>query len=424
MSYGGTTYPTEEVIEVRQGGDTYMVLENFPLKDGEADIPFLYGASGKFTGIGKDVSNALITSNTSTITFDKDSDEAFIASYASGTEGESYLMRATNFLLDGTTNETDIQYYKNGVWTDAKKGASDGDTFSMGNAELGVGAIHRTDKTVVITANTSTTNFYHLYSKEGLRTYLPFTVAGSNASAINVSNPGYINFTGGAGTVLGHNGTAFSLVFNEEDKDGNIGAGPGFNVSVGWDSSSPAEPEVSDLVNESYAGGLEIEETDVWRSFMYSALATEFLWDKPSSGQDSIKIIYHGGEVESSVYVTEAGASISGEAGVMTVSDANVASVAGKNLVVVGGSAINSVAAELLGGALSEGAFTDATGVAAGEFLIQSFTRSGKTALLVAGYTAADTEKAVTYLLNNDVDTTVGKKYKGTSGTEASLVVV
>ena len=106
----------------------------------------------------------------------------------------------------------------------------------------------------------------------------------------------------------------------------------------------------------------------------------------------------------------------------MTVKDSEVASVAGKNLVVVGGSAINSVAAELLGGAYSEAMFTSATGVGAGEFLIQSFDRSGKTALLVAGYSAADTEKAVTYLLNNEVDTTVGNKMKGTSATEATVV--
>jgi hypothetical protein len=115
-------------------------------------------------------------------------------------------------------------------------------------------------------------------------------------------------------------------------------------------------------------------------------------------------------------------ASESGDAGVMTVDDADVATVAGKNLIVVGGSAINSVAAELLGGALSEDAFTASTGIAAGEFLIESFSRAGKTALLVAGYNAADTEKAVTYLLNNDVDTTVGTKMKGTSATEAVVV--
>jgi len=104
----------------------------------------------------------------------------------------------------------------------------------------------------------------------------------------------------------------------------------------------------------------------------------------------------------------------------MSVTDANVASATGKDLIVVGGSAINSVAAELLGSAFSEAAFTAATGVAAGEFLIRSYDRAGKTALLVAGYNAPDTEKAVTYLLNEDY--AVGTKMKGTSATEAVVV--
>jgi hypothetical protein len=425
MSYGGTTYPTEEVIEVKQGGDSYAVLENFPLKDGTADIAFLYGvAGGPFSGIGKDASNLLITSNTTTVTFDKDTDEYFVASYAATTEGESYLMRATNFILDGTTNKTTIQYYKDGVWTDKKKDASNGDTFSMGNAELGVGFIDRAGKNVAITANSSATNFYHLYSKEGIRTYLPFSV--THTAAVPLANPGEINFSGTNTTTApaGHNNATFYLVFSEEDKDGNIGAGDQFNISVGWDASTTAEVEVADLIGEDVTA-IEIGDTDVWRSFMYSALATEFLWDKPTSGQDSIKIMYHGDEVEADVFITSEDATVgtSTEAGVMTVDDTDAASVAGKNLIVVGGSAINSVAAELLGGAYSDGEFTTMTGVAAGEFLIQSFDRAGKTAMLVAGYNAADTTKATTYLLNNAVDTTVGTKYKGTSTTEASLVV-
>jgi len=154
----------------------------------------------------------------------------------------------------------------------------------------------------------------------------------------------------------------------------------------------------------------------------YGVLATT---DKSDSDQPTITLSFPDSQVYAQIYVGEIGASVSDGAsvGVMTVKDSEVASVAGKNLIVVGGSAINSVAADLLGGAYRGEAFTSATGVAAGEFLIQSFDRSGKTALLVAGYNGPDTEKAVTYLLNNNVDTSIGKKYKGTSATEASLVV-
>ena len=67
-----------------------------------------------------------------------------------------------------------------------------------------------------------------------------------------------------------------------------------------------------------------------------------------------------------------------------------------------------------------------ATGVGSGQFLIQSFGgayTTGKIALLVAGYETADTVNAVTYLKTQTVDTTAGKKYKGTSATSATLVV-
>jgi len=142
-----------------------------------------------------------------------------------------------------------------------------------------------------------------------------------------------------------------------------------------------------------------------------------------NADEDEVTLSIPDEQVFAEVSVVSGGSAVtSGDAGVMTVKDADVATVAGKNLVVIGGSAINSVAAELLGGAYREALFTSATGVAAGEFLIESFSRAGETALLVAGYNAADTEKAVTYLLNNDVDTTVGTKMKGTSATEATVV--
>lgn len=140
--------------------------------------------------------------------------------------------------------------------------------------------------------------------------------------------------------------------------------------------------------------------------------------------KDKLTISVPDEQVYGIVSVTAGGeATDGGEAGALIVKDSETSSISGKNLIVVGGSAINSVAADLLGGVYSEAAFTAQTGVDAGKFLIQSFNRNGKTALLVAGYNAADTEKASTYLLNNAVDTTVGKKYIGTSSTEATLVV-
>ncbi|MCR4327151.1 MAG: hypothetical protein NUV46_01050 [Nanoarchaeota archaeon] len=118
--------------------------------------------------------------------------------------------------------------------------------------------------------------------------------------------------------------------------------------------------------------------------------------------------------------------SSSGGLGDVLVMDSEVSNVSTKNLVIVGGSCINSAAATALGVSQHTcgAAFTSSTGVSAGQFLIkgvQDAFSEGKLALVVAGYEAADTQNAATYLVNRDVDTS--SSYMGTSATEATLVV-
>ncbi|MBU2612778.1 MAG: hypothetical protein KKB62_03600 [Nanoarchaeota archaeon] len=458
LSYGGLTYPTTEVIEVQQGGTTYAVLNDFPLNDGEADINFLYGDSTSFTGLGKDASNRLLTDANSdgNITFnDSSHDDYFIVSWTDTRDAESYLMRFTNIANDGTYNRTDLQYYKDGAWVNKKEGMKTGDTVQINNVDLTIGRVSTSlggnSKTVDVwnsSVNTATSiqSFNTLYSAEGLTVYLPW----QNSTAVNNTNTTVLTattacaliparlgqvYTGtmyynNSATVAGEASTAacattFPLMMVEEDRSGNKYAGDDFNVTIGWDTSTTKEVEVSDLVGEE-ATLAEIGDTDVWRSFMYSALATEFLWSKPDSGQNSIVINYHGDEVAANAYITSPDTTIGGTLGNVLVMDSEVSSVSDKNLVIVGGSCINSAAATALG--VSEhtcgAAFTAATGVGAGQFLIKgvadAFT-TGKLALVVAGYEADDTTNAATYLVNQPVDTS--KEYKGTSGTSAELIV-
>jgi len=91
-------------------------------------------------------------------------------------------------------------------------------------------------------------------------------------------------------------------------------------------------------------------------------------------------------------------------------------------LIVVGGSCINSAAATLLGVAsrTCEGAWTTASGVGAGQFLIRGYSSSSLTsglALLVAGHEKADTANAATALTTQTIDTS--RTYTGTSGQAA-----
>ena len=471
LSYGGLTYPFEEIVQVQQGGDTYATLENFPLKDGPVDINILYGDSVSFTGIGKDSDNLLlvrppsdegVTTGNAT-KFDQDEHDYMVVSWSDGSDAESYLVRFNNFVLDGSTNETDIQYYSDGGWVTKKAGAKDSDTVTLGNADIQIHNITRTQHSVDIMNNSANTNFNKLYSKEGLTVWLPW----QNTTAVTQTNgTGYAThaaactafnaaklwsvgevYTGtvtfnlsAAVTSAGVVGTASNcttsvvLQTKEEDENGNKGSstspGDTVNVTLGWDSSTTPEVEVSSVATSNAdATSTEILETDVWRDFTYSALATEILYDKPTSGQDSVKLIYHGDEVAADVFISEADAVISsgGALGDVLVTDAEVASVSGKNLVIVGGSCINSAAASALGlaGHTCSEAFTAATGVGAGEFLIKGVQNSalapGKLALVVAGYEAADTVNAATYLTMKPVDTS--KTYIGTSSTEATLQV-
>ena len=444
LSYGGLTYPSEETIEVTKGGDLYATLENFPLKDGEADINFLYATTaGAFAGIGKDASHRLITAaGTANLTFDKDTDDYFVISWSDGSDAESYLARLSNFVLDGSTNKTDLEYYVDGAWTTKKAGAKDSDVISLGNAEVTIYEIDRSGKNAIVGAGTNV-DFHTLYSKEGATVYLPW----QNSTAVNINGTSYATaaiacatLTFGLGELytgtLSYNSshtpsttarcaTSFPLIFYEEDQTENKYSGDWVNMSIGWDSSSTAVVEVSSIATSNGdATSTEIGSTDVWRDFTYSALATEILYNKPSGSQKSVKLIYHGDEVAANVYITPSDAvTTTGALGDVLVKDSEVSSVASKNLVIVGGSCINSAAATALGGAYCGDAFTAATGVSAGEFLIkgvQDKFATGKLALVVAGYEAADTVNAATYLTKKVVDTS--KEYKGTSATEATLV--
>ena len=168
------------------------------------------------------------------------------------------------------------------------------------------------------------------------------------------------------------------------------------------------------------------EKADLWGSIAKI--------DSSDSEQYTATISYPSEEVYAQVYVGAASAVVTAggvtstagaQLGDVLVKDSEVSGVSAKNLIVVGGSCINSVAANLLGSAACSADFTTSTGVGSGQFLIQSFASpysTGKVALLVAGYEAADTVNAATYLRNQVVDTTVGKKYQGTSATTATLV--
>ena len=145
-----------------------------------------------------------------------------------------------------------------------------------------------------------------------------------------------------------------------------------------------------------------------------------------------VSISYPKSQVYANIYVGGSGSAVTSTGtgtgttslGNVLVKDTEISSVSTKNLIVVGGSCINSAAATLVGGAKCGAAWTTATGVGTGEFLIKGYATSSltsKVALLVAGYEATDTAKAATYLTTSTVDTS--KEYKGTTSTGVATLV-
>ncbi|MAG07696.1 hypothetical protein CMI46_02675 [Candidatus Pacearchaeota archaeon] len=429
LSYTGLTMPTEESIKIKASSDTTIQLQNFPLKDSVEDIDIIFGNSTNYLGVGKDADNQLATTNSSNLTFNSNVHDQFVASWNDGNDAESYLMRATNFKVESGVNKTTFQYKKNGVWTDAKTDGKPNDVVTIGNTEFTINLVNKTAKQVVFTAGTNV-KWNTIYSKEGAKFILPWNTTttpsgpGEVELLINADDAGFLNATSATGG--GADPTTWLLNFIEEDKDDNIAGEGGINLTLGFNSASTPEVAVTALTYMSGTGSAttsgtstEILDTDVFRNFVYSQLASEVLWNKPSGGQNWVELKYHGGETYGNFFISSQETVFTGGAAgatVMSVKDTESASVAGKNLIVVGGTCINTVAQELLGASapLCGSDFTTSTGVGENEFLVETFARSGgKVATLVAGYQAADTTNAANALTTKTPTIEAGVKYEG-----------
>ncbi len=463
MSFGGLTYPGEEEIKVEYDGDESIVLKNFPLKDSTESINILYFNTTNYTLVGKDSNEILRTSGNSTLTFNENTDEWFVASWNDSQDHESYLMKATTFLNTSNKQMVTFKYKKNGIWTEVKKDADDTDDVEIGSVTFDIDSLDKDTKVAVISA-TGNTVFNKLYSDDGMAVTLPWinVTAETNMALENYSSAtvacaafadnvsfvtgqlGYnqlVTYNDTTGGTSGVNTTTcqyypatYSLVMNEEDKNENLDEGNTINITL----SDDANNEVSvTAVNMGAGEGTFTEQldTDTYRNFAYSELATEAWWDK-SGDQYKLTLTYHDDEVTASVRISapETIIGTAAEAGSMVFTDAETTSWKSRDVILVGGSCINEATATALGVAYPtcEAAFTTATGVGSGQYLIQSIAGStggvvdsGKIALVVAGYEKADTAAAASRLANlpSTIDTTVGGKYLGIVGVEGASTI-
>jgi hypothetical protein len=236
-------------------------------------------------------------------------------------------------------------------------------------------------------------------------------------------------------TLQGTSGSLVDLpalvIFEEEDDNNNYEA---MIVRLEGLGTSANGLGVTDVDSTSGFETFITHETNTDISSASTLFGSLLMLDSSESDQKTLEISYPEDQVYAEIYVAEEAASISGgssgsgsvkELGSVSIKDTEVASrAAGKNLIVIGGSCINDEAASLLG--VSDGTcgpdFTEATTVESGQFLIETFSRSGgAVATLIAGYNAQDTLNAATYLRTQSVMTDANAKYVGTSSTSATL---
>jgi hypothetical protein len=179
MSFTGMDYPSTETFVVENSGSTNIVLSDFPLKDTTEDITILEwdATNGWFDLVGKDTDEKLFSTNESNFTLTTKGNDKYewaVLSWSDGSDAESYLIRATGFKTESDVNKTTIQYRNDGTWTDLKVDASPTNTFTIGNIEMTIGAIDRAKGTVRLETADTNVEFDVLYSKDGMKVYLPW----------------------------------------------------------------------------------------------------------------------------------------------------------------------------------------------------------------------------------------------------------
>jgi len=278
------------------------------------------------------------------------------------------------------------------------------------------------------TAITSPTDYGTNYSTA---TYKANTVG---KLTFNVNDTGYVNIT----TVSLVNPTTHAeiaapglFVFEAKNDSSSYNAiTVQAELVAAGSSTDPLGVASVGFTGTSFSASLQSDSDITQYVDIWGTLVAE---DSNTASQKVVTISYPKSQVYADIFVgaldsvVTQGGSNGGSAtsiGSITVTDAEASSMTSKNLIVVGGSCINSVAAQLLGGAFCGADFTAKTGIAEGQAMIKSFPQgTDKVALLVAGYNAADTTKAVTYLINKGADTTVGAGVKVTAADTAVALV-
>ena len=418
LAFNGFDFGSDSEDIAIENGETLV------LKMGNFDVDVMYNTTTVQQLGNKDGKLFLNNSEPSTFTYYLTEDDAFLATVMDSDLSDiDQIYYEVQSLNSDPSNKFDLKLndltdFNNDIdFTDASNGDDDkeadftftidavyddGDSLDTTDHNASVtsyaNATHAIEDFAVITLTHGSDNLHldKVVSKEGLVVELPTTA--------------------GAGQVIN---------FYEANEDGDIATTfttPTFNVTTAWDSDDDLYAKTTS------SSGLTMKDEkadDKTVGYTESYHAIKVMED---SDVHSLDITYYPEEVTADLKIISGGVITTSDAlGDVLIKDTEVSGSTANNLIIVGGSCINSAAATVLGGAYCGAAFTEATGVGEGQFLIKGMENAigDKFALVVAGYDAADTVNAAETLIRGidgeDIDTAM--EYKGTSANTAELMV-
>ncbi len=223
------------------------------------------------------------------------------------------------------------------------------------------------------------------------------------------------------GTVCVFNSTQGPAVLISEEKTVDTTNGHAICIPLVSQGTNPKMPAIGTPVFSDRIGSFVALQSNTYKSQAVDLYGTMVERDTSTGTNYAVTVKYPDEQMYVDVFfrakatsVTPGSSGSTGTGTVLILKDTEVTSDFGKNLVVIGGSCVNTVARKIVDPTATSpicGAdFTAKTNVGAGQYLlkaVQSPYNTGKVAMLVAGYEAANTASAAAKLKEGH-DTTVG----------------
>jgi hypothetical protein len=230
----------------------------------------------------------------------------------------------------------------------------------------------------------------------------------------------------------------------EEDKDENIAGNYGgtttwnlltgnLTVNATFNSDNDVHTTLNSKTDLSGKNTFSVDDTKVYVGMLNTTVSSKVTEDK-TSDQNDVEIEYPGEETYANLFIGSKASKVtsasSGESVAVSkievgaaVLDSSLASYTNQNLIVVGGPAINRAAAALLGKTYP--AYGAASGIPENAGLIKLVENADKVAMIVAGWEAADTQRACRVVAESSDYALSGKEVQvtGTSMTDIQVGV-